>query len=235
MERVETVIIGAGQAGLSMSYHLGRLGLEHLVLERGRIAERWRSERWDSLTFQFPNWMLRLPGYAYEGDEPEGFMQRDRVVHFIEAYAKRISPPIRCGVRVRTAALAIGTSAGRDRLLHHGSAQRRGGDRAVPEAGGAAVQQCAPVDDLPGHSQLATSVRSNFPRATCWSSARAARAVRSRKISCRAAAAFTVGGTSPARSSTLSRPGLRMVAGEDRRLRSGGGPLPLPSAASDRR
>jgi putative flavoprotein involved in K+ transport len=100
MERLETLIVGAGQAGLSMSYHLGRLGLEHLVLERGRIAERWRSERWDSLVFQFPNWMLRLPGHAYVGADPEGFMHRDGVVRFIEEYARRISPPIRCGIRV---------------------------------------------------------------------------------------------------------------------------------------
>lgn len=100
MERVETVVVGAGQAGLSMSNHLRRLGLEHVVLERGRVAERWRSERWDSLVFQFPNWMLRLPGYAYEGAEPDGFMHRDGVVHFLEEYARRIAPPIRCGVRV---------------------------------------------------------------------------------------------------------------------------------------
>jgi len=99
-ERVETVIIGGGQAGLSMSYHLGQLGREHIVLERGRIAERWRSERWDSLTFQFPNWMMRLPGYACEGNEPDAFMPRDGVVRFIEEYARRISPPIRCGIRV---------------------------------------------------------------------------------------------------------------------------------------
>jgi putative flavoprotein involved in K+ transport len=99
-ERVETVIIGGGQAGLSMSYHLGQLGREHIVLERGRIAERWCSERWDSLTFQFPNWMMRLPGYACEGNEPDAFMPRDGVVRFIEEYARRISPPIRCGIRV---------------------------------------------------------------------------------------------------------------------------------------
>jgi len=99
-ESVETVIIGAGQAGLSMSYHLSQLGREHIVLERGRIAERWRSERWDSLAFQFPSWMMRLPGYAYEGEEPDVFMHRDGVVRFIEEYARRISPPIRCGIRV---------------------------------------------------------------------------------------------------------------------------------------
>jgi putative flavoprotein involved in K+ transport len=83
-----------------MSYHLGQLRREHVVLERGRIAERWRSERWDSLTFQFPNWMMRLPGCPYEGNEPEGFMHRDGVVRFIEEYAGRIAPPIRCGIQV---------------------------------------------------------------------------------------------------------------------------------------
>ena len=69
MERIDAVVIGGGQAGLAMSHHLGRLGIEHVVLERGRIAERWRSERWDSLVFQFPNWMLRLPGHAYDRSE----------------------------------------------------------------------------------------------------------------------------------------------------------------------
>jgi putative flavoprotein involved in K+ transport len=61
-ERTETVIIGGGQAGLAMSYYLGQLGREHIILERGRVAERWRTERWDSLAFQFPHWMIRLPG-----------------------------------------------------------------------------------------------------------------------------------------------------------------------------
>lgn len=83
-----------------MSYHLAKLGREHIVLERGHIAERWRSERWDSLTFQFPNSMIRLPGFAYDGDEPQGFMHRDGVVRFIEEYARRIAAPVRCGIRV---------------------------------------------------------------------------------------------------------------------------------------
>ena len=99
-ERVETVIVGCGQAGLAMSYHLGRLGREHIVLERGRIAERWRSERWDSLVFQSPSWTMRMPGYRYEGATPDAFMPRDGVVRFIEDYARLISPPIRCGIRV---------------------------------------------------------------------------------------------------------------------------------------
>ena len=89
---IETAIFG-GQAGLSMSYHLAQPELEHVILERGRIAERWRSERWDSLTFQLPNWMVKLPGYAYVGTAPDGFMSRNEVVRFIEEYAKRIAPP----------------------------------------------------------------------------------------------------------------------------------------------
>ena len=99
-ERVETVVVGGGQAGLAMSYHLSRVGREHMVLERGRIAERWRSERWDSLTFQSPSWIMRLPGYRYEGATPDAFMPRNGVVRFIEDYARLISPPIRCGIRV---------------------------------------------------------------------------------------------------------------------------------------
>ena len=76
----ETVIVGGGHAGLALSYHLGRLGRPHLILERGRVAERWRSERWDSLMFQFPNWSLRLPGQEYRGDDPDGFATRDEVI-----------------------------------------------------------------------------------------------------------------------------------------------------------
>lgn len=100
MQRLEAVVIGAGQAGLVMSHLLAQRGIEHVVLERGRIAERWRSERWDSLVFQFPNWMLRLPGHAYRGDDPDGFMPRDGIVRFLEAYARQTRPPVRCGVRV---------------------------------------------------------------------------------------------------------------------------------------
>jgi putative flavoprotein involved in K+ transport len=99
-EVVETIVVGGGQAGLAMSHHLQQRGCEHLILERGRIAERWRSERWDSLHFQFPNWMMRLPGYAYPGADRDGFMHRDGVIAFIASYAVRIAAPVRCGVNV---------------------------------------------------------------------------------------------------------------------------------------
>ena len=71
-ERVNTLVIGAGQAGLAMSHVLAGHGIEHLVVERDRIGERWRSERWDSLAFQFPNWSLRLPGSSTAAQIPTG-------------------------------------------------------------------------------------------------------------------------------------------------------------------
>ncbi|WP_304187798.1 NAD(P)-binding domain-containing protein [Phenylobacterium aquaticum] len=99
-EAHDTLIIGAGQSGLAVSWHLTRLGCPHQVLERARVAERWRSERWDSLAFQFPNWSLQLPGFAYDGPDPEGFSGRDAVADFIAAYAAASAAPVRCGVSV---------------------------------------------------------------------------------------------------------------------------------------
>jgi putative flavoprotein involved in K+ transport len=98
--RHETVIVGGGHAGLAIGYHLGRRGRPHVILERGRVAERWRSERWDSLMFQFPNWSLRLPGQEYRGPRPDGFATRDEVIAFIERYRELIDAPVRTGVRV---------------------------------------------------------------------------------------------------------------------------------------
>jgi putative flavoprotein involved in K+ transport len=96
-EQIDTVIVGGGQAGLSASYHLRRLDCQHIILERGRIGESWRSERWDSLMFQFPNWAIRLPGHSYQCSDPDGFVPRDEVVNFLEDYARLIKAPVRCG------------------------------------------------------------------------------------------------------------------------------------------
>ena len=95
-ETIETVIVGGGQAGLAMSYYLDQRGLEHVILERRRVAERWRSERWDSLCFQAPNWNVRLPGFAHQAADPDAFAPRDDVVRYIEGYACAIGAPIRC-------------------------------------------------------------------------------------------------------------------------------------------
>jgi putative flavoprotein involved in K+ transport len=110
VERHETVIVGGGHAGLAMSHALSRHGRPHVVLERGRLAERWRSERWDSLCFQFPNWSLALPDQPYDGDDPDGFATCAEVVAFIERYAAAIAAPLRTGVTVT----ALGAGPGRD-------------------------------------------------------------------------------------------------------------------------
>ena len=99
---VDTVVIGGGQAGLTMSHALSLLGRPHVVLERARVAERWRSERWDSLRFQFPNWALRLPSFGYTGDAPDEYAHRDDIVRFIESYAAFIQAPVRTGVSVQS-------------------------------------------------------------------------------------------------------------------------------------
>ena len=99
-ERVETLVIGGGQAGLAMSYRLKQRGLSHLVIERGRIAERWRSERWDGLRFQFPNWSVRLPDFPFPHIDPDGFATSQQIIDFIEAYAAFVAPQIRCGIAV---------------------------------------------------------------------------------------------------------------------------------------
>jgi putative flavoprotein involved in K+ transport len=100
VEHVQTLIIGGGQAGLVMSHRLKQRGLAHLVLERHRIAERWRSERWDGLKFQFPNWSVSLPEFSFPHTDPDGFAATGEIVQFIEAYAAFVAPPIRCGVAV---------------------------------------------------------------------------------------------------------------------------------------
>jgi putative flavoprotein involved in K+ transport len=99
-ETIETLVIGGGQAGLVMSHRLKQRGLSHLVLERHRIAERWRSERWDGLKFQFPNWSVRLPDFPFPHSDPDAFAATSDIIKFIEAYAGFVAPPIRCGVAV---------------------------------------------------------------------------------------------------------------------------------------
>jgi putative flavoprotein involved in K+ transport len=100
-EAIDTLIIGGGQAGLTMSHRLKQRGIAHLVLERNRIGERWRSERWDGLKFQFPNWSVRLPEFPFPHDDPDGFADVGAIVDFIDAYAAFVAPPIRCGVEVK--------------------------------------------------------------------------------------------------------------------------------------
>jgi putative flavoprotein involved in K+ transport len=98
---IPVAIVGGGQAGLSVSWYLKRLGIEHLIFEKHRIAHEWRNARWDSFCLVTPNWQCRLPGFPYAGDEPNGFMPKDEIVRYVEAFAASFQPPIREGVAVR--------------------------------------------------------------------------------------------------------------------------------------
>ena len=100
VEKVETLIVGGGQAGLAMSRQLSKRSLPHLIVERYRIAERWRSERWDGLHANGPAWHDRLPDLPIAGVDPDGFATRNQMVDYFVAYADRIAAPIRCGVAV---------------------------------------------------------------------------------------------------------------------------------------
>jgi putative flavoprotein involved in K+ transport len=99
VERIEAVVVGAGQAGLATSHELKAADVHHVVLERARVAEAWR-RRWDSFCFVTPNWTARLPGIVYDGDDPDGFMSRDEIVLYLERYAASFDAPVRLGVEV---------------------------------------------------------------------------------------------------------------------------------------
>jgi len=100
-EQIETIIIGGGQAGLSLSYYLTQQNRKHVVLEQAAQAgEVWRSHRWDSFTWVTPNWQIRLPGAEYQDDDPHGFLGRKEIVAYFEQYVNRFKLPVRYNVRV---------------------------------------------------------------------------------------------------------------------------------------
>ena len=99
-DHFEAVVVGGGQAGLSVSRHLVALGVSHVVVERDSVAHEWRDGRWDAFTLVTPNWHCRLPGYAYDGDDPDGFMTRDEVYAWVRRYADTFDAPVAEGVAV---------------------------------------------------------------------------------------------------------------------------------------
>lgn len=100
MRHVPVVIIGGGQAGLSVSYYLKQRNIEHLVLEREQAFHAWRSQRWDSFCLVTPNWQCKLPGFPYDGDDPDGFMRRDELNAYLDRFLRRLDPPLEEGVGV---------------------------------------------------------------------------------------------------------------------------------------
>ena len=99
-ENIDTLVLGGGQAGLSVSWHLKKAGRDHLVLDRGRIGDTWR-RRWDSFCLVTPNCYCQFPEFPYDGDNPEGFMLRDEIVGYVERFARSFDPPYRAGVDVQ--------------------------------------------------------------------------------------------------------------------------------------
>jgi putative flavoprotein involved in K+ transport len=145
MTRIPTVVIGAGHAGLAVSKLLTEQRIEHVVLERGEIANTWRTERWDSLRLLTPNWQTRLPGLAYDGDDPDGFMTMSEVIEFIDGYAGLVNAP----VETNTAVEALRPSDGRYQVVTPSGTWEAAA--AVIASGGFNLPKLPPVaSDLPG-------------------------------------------------------------------------------------
>lgn len=105
---IDVVVIGAGHAGLAASYFLSQQSIDHVVLERGEIANSWRYERWDSLKLLTPNWQSRLPGFEYAGEDPDGFMSMPEVIGFIEEYARFSAAPVKTHTIVQSVQRHLG-------------------------------------------------------------------------------------------------------------------------------
>jgi putative flavoprotein involved in K+ transport len=116
--RTTTVVIGAGHAGLAMSRHLTQRSIDHVVLERGELANSWRTQRWDSLRLLTPNWQTRLPDKHYTGDDPDGYMSMPQLVDFITSYARLIAAPVHTGTTVTR---VTATDSGYDVITDRGT------------------------------------------------------------------------------------------------------------------
>lgn len=152
MRRVDAVVVGAGQAGLATSYWLTARGIEHVILDRGGVADSWRSRRWDSFVLNAPNWTFDLPGYPYTGPDPDAFMLRDDIVARFQEYAQVIAAPVESGVEV--------TRVSRDPDTGRYRVDTSAGDiecRAVVAATGAYQRRFRPPNNLdPAILQLNT-------------------------------------------------------------------------------
>lgn len=104
-QTIDTVVIGAGQAGLAVSYYLVKAKRAHIVLEQDQIGSTWQTKRWDSFTLVTPNWMNTLPAFVYGGPNPDGFLLRDEVVKYLQDYARSFDAPVTCGAKAKRVSL----------------------------------------------------------------------------------------------------------------------------------
>ena len=151
---IDVVVIGAGHAGLAISQLLSTRGVEHVVLERGEVANSWRHERWDSLRLLTPNWQTRLPGRAYDGDDPDGYMSAGELVGFLDDYAARTNTPVVTGCEVTSVcrvgacyrvATTLGTWLARAVVLATGACNAPSVPKAASELP-AEITQLTPFD-----------------------------------------------------------------------------------------
>ena len=154
----EVVVIGGGQAGLAMSRCLTDRSIDHVVLERAEVANSWTTERWDSLRLLTPNWMSRLPGWSYRGDDPDGYMTAGEVAAYLDTYRRSFDAPVRTGVEVRRIA-----SDGQGHLVESSDGPWRA--RAVVMATGACSDPHVPslAADLPDRIHQVTPIAYRNP------------------------------------------------------------------------
>jgi putative flavoprotein involved in K+ transport len=176
--RATVLVVGAGHAGLAMSRCLTERSIDHVVLERGEVANSWKTERWDSLRLLTPNWQSRLPGYGYSGNDPDGFRTMPETIAFLERYAEVISAPVHehtavTSVRRTEDGYALATSRGewRSRVVVLAS-----GGCNIPSVR-RSPKQC-PRRSLPSR-RCSTETRTSSRRAACSWSAPRPRACRS--------------------------------------------------------
>jgi putative flavoprotein involved in K+ transport len=161
MRKTTTVIIGAGQAGLAMSRCLTRRSIDHVVLERGEVANSWRTERWDSLRLLTPNWQSRLPDYTYEGDDPDGYMDMAEVVRFLDRYAQVTAAPVQANTRVLNVTPVDDGRGGYQVVTDQGTWRCRTLVIATGACNIASVPRIA--GDLPGNIQSLTPMQYRNP------------------------------------------------------------------------
>src|SRR5476651_2310429 len=107
------IVVGGGQAGLSVSYFLKQAGIDHLVLEKNTVTHTWRTQRWDAFCLVTPNWQCALPGYPYTGDDPHGFMKKDEIIEYLDGFIRTVDAPVIEHVEVqRVARNTEGASGG---------------------------------------------------------------------------------------------------------------------------